>query len=149
MTSDRSFIEKNRASTERMQALAERLSDKQLQLPVGQHWNVALVYAHLAFLDRRALYVLDETEREGKVVNPDWDIFVNDLVLPLFAAIPPREAVRIAIEEAERIDRRLEGYPERLLDLVLQERRRYVFRADHRNEHLDEAEAALNEAARS
>jgi len=149
MTSDRSFIEKNRASTERMQALAERLSDKQLQLPVGQHWNVALVYAHLAFLDRRALYVLDETEREGKVVNPDWDIFVNDLVLPLFAAIPPREAVRIAIEEAERIDRRLEGYPGRLLDLVLQERRRYVFRADHRNEHLDEAEAALNEAARS
>jgi len=83
------------------------------------------------------------------VVNPDWDIFVNDLVLPLFAAIPPREAVRIAIEEAERIDRRLEGYPGRLLDLVLQERRRYVFRADHRNEHLDEAEAALNEAARS
>jgi hypothetical protein len=143
MTMDRSFIEKNRAATERMRALAVRLSDKELLHPVGEHWTVAVVFAHLAFLDRRAHWVLDATEREGRVVNPDYDIFVNDLVLPLFAAIPAREAVRIAIETAETIDRRLETYPAELLELVHTERRRYVFRADHRNEHLYEAEAAL------
>jgi hypothetical protein len=144
MTIDRSFIELNRLSTDRIRLLAARLTDDQWQCRVGEHWTVALVFAHLAFLDRRAHYVLDATEREGKMVNPDWDIFVNDLVTPLFAAIPPRRVGELAIEIAAGLDRRLEAYPAGLLELVLQERRRYVFRADHRNEHLDEAEAALN-----
>jgi hypothetical protein len=90
---------------------------------------------------------LDATEREGKLVNPDWDIFVNDLVTPLFEAIPPRQALQIAIETAEALDRRLETYPAALLELVHAERRRFVYRADHRNEHLDEAEAALKSGA--
>jgi len=145
MTPDRSFVELNRLATDRMRLLAARLTDEQMLHPVGEHWTVSIVFAHLAFLDRRAHYVLDATEREGKVVNPDFDIFVNDLATPLFAAIPPREAARIAIETAEALDRRLETYPAGLLQLVLAERRRYVFRADHRNEHLDEAEAALEQ----
>ena len=147
MTLDRSFVDANRASTERMRLLAARLTDEELQHKVGEHWTVAVVFAHLAFLDRRAHYVLDATEVEGRVVNPDYDIFVNDLALPLFAAIPPREATRIAIEAAEALDRRLEDYPAGLLELVHTERRRYVLRADHRNEHLDEAEAALKSGA--
>jgi hypothetical protein len=130
-----------------MRALAARLSDEELQHPVGQHWTVAIVFAHLAFLDRRAMYVLDATQRAGKLVNPDYDIFVNDLSLPLWAAIPPREAVRIAIETAEAVDNRLAAYPLDLLELVHAEYRRYVFRADHRGEHLDEAEAALANSA--
>jgi hypothetical protein len=146
---DRSFVELNRAATDRMRALAARLTDDELRHPVGQHWTVAIVLAHLAFLDRRALWVLDATEREGKVVNPDYDIFVNDLSLPLWAAIPPREAARIAIETAEALDRRLETYPPHLLDLVQAEYKRYLFRAYHRTEHLDEAEAALQSKAPS
>ncbi len=59
------------------------------------------------------------------------------------AAIPPREAVRLATEAAEAVDRRLEAYPPDLLELVYAERKRYVFRAYHRNVHLDEAEASL------
>lgn len=143
MSIDRSFIEQNRRATERMRALSERLTDMQLQHAVGQHWTVAIVFAHLAMLDQRALYVLDATEREAKVVNPDWDIFVNDVVLPLMRAVPPRDAAHLAIQTALEIDGRLQTYPENLLELVLAERRRYVYRADHRNEHLDEAEAAL------
>jgi hypothetical protein len=143
MAVDRSFVEQNRLATGRMRGLAGRLSDEELQHPVGEHWTVALVFAHLAFLDRRARYVLDATQEENRLVIPDWDLFVNDLVTPLFAAIPPRRATEIAIETAESIDRRLEGYPADLLELVYAARRRYVVRADHRNEHLDDAEAAL------
>ena len=147
---DRSFVDLNRASTQRMRALAARLSDDELQHPVGQYWTVAIVLAHLAFLDRRALWVLDATEREGQVVNPDYDIFVNDLSLPLWAAVPPRAAARIAIETAEALDKRLETYPPHLLDLIEAEYKRYIFRVYHRTEHLDEAEAALsNRAARA
>jgi hypothetical protein len=143
MPVDRSFLELNRAATARMRALAERLTDEQLQHPVGQHWTVAIVFAHLAFLDQRALWVLDATQREGQVVNPDWGIFVNDISLPFWAAIPAREATRIAIETAERVDKRLESYPAELLELVQAEYKRYIFRANHRNEHLSDAEAAL------
>jgi hypothetical protein len=92
MSLDRTFIERNRASTERIRALAARLTDEQLQHPVGEHWTVAIVFAHLAFWDRRAMYALDMTERNGKLFAPEIDIFVNDLSLPLWAAIPPRQA---------------------------------------------------------
>jgi len=143
MPLDRSFVELNRAATERMRALAARLTDEEMQHPVGPHWTVAIVFAHLAFLDRRALWVLDATQRECRVVNPDWNIFVNDVSLPLWAAIPPRAAARIALETAEALDRRLESYPPDLLELIHAEYKRYVFRAYHRGEHLAEAEAAL------
>ena len=143
MTLDRSFTELNRASTERIRALAARLSDAELQHPVGEHWTVAIVFAHLAFWDRRVMYVLDRSERDGKLFVPEIDIFVNDLSLPLWAAIPPREAARIAIETSEALDKRLENFPPALLEEIYTYNKRWVVRALHRGEHLDEVEAAL------
>ena len=64
MSSDRAFIERNRASTSRIRDLAARLTDEQLQHPVGEHWTVAITLAHLAFWDRWVLYLLDQTERQ-------------------------------------------------------------------------------------
>jgi hypothetical protein len=143
MTLDPSFIERNRASTQRIRALAARLSDEELQHPVGEHWTVAIALAHLAFWDRRVMYVLDMTERDGKLFVPEIDIFVNDLSLPLWAAIPPRQAARIAIETAEALDKRLEGFPPALLEEIYAYNKRWVVRALHRGEHLDEVDAAL------
>ena len=142
MTLDRSFIERNRASTNRIRAMG-RLSDEEMKTPVGQHWTVAIVLAHLAFWDRRVMYVLDKTERDGKLFIPEIDIFVNDLSLPLWAAIPARDAARIGIETAETLDKRLETYPENLLEALYAYNKRWVVRALHRGEHLDEADAAL------
>ena len=143
MSLDRGYIDLNRASTRRMRELAARLSDEELRHPVGQHWTVAIVFAHLAFWDRRVMYVLEKTEQQGKVFIPEIGIFVNDLSLPLWAAIPPREATRIGIENAEVLDRRLETYPEDLLEAIYDYNKRWVVRAMHRGEHLGEAEAAL------
>jgi hypothetical protein len=143
MALDRSFVERNRAQTERLRSLVARLSDAELQRPVGEHWTVGVALAHLAFWDGRALAVLDATEREGKVVAHNIDIVVNDISLPLWRAIPPREAARLAVEAAERIDRRLESYPPELLEQVYAFSERFVVRALHRGEHLDEVEAAL------
>jgi hypothetical protein len=140
---DRSFVELNRSSRRRIRDMADRLSDEGLQHRVGEHWTVAITLAHLAFWDRRALYVLDRTESDGKLFIPEIDIFVNDLSLPLWAAIPPRAAARIAIETSEEVDRRLETFPETLLERIYAHNRRWVVRALHRNEHLDEADAAL------
>ena len=143
MTLDRSSVERNRASTERMRALAARLTDEELQHPVGEHWTVAIVLAHLAFWDRRVLYALDMTEKSGKLFIPEIDIAVNDLSLPLWAAVPAREATRIAIETSAALDRRLEEFPSTWLEELYNYNKRWVIRALHRNEHLDEAEAAL------
>jgi hypothetical protein len=145
MTIGRSFIESNRASTNRIRELAERLSDEQMRHPVGEHWTVAIVFAHLAFWDRRVMYVLDMTERDNKLFIPEIDIFVNDLSLPLWAAIPPREAARIAIETAGALDEQLGTFPPALLEDIYRYNKRWVERGLHRGEHLDEAEAALKD----
>jgi hypothetical protein len=143
MTLDRSFVELNCASAERIGALAARLTDEEMQTKVGEHWTVGIVFAHLAWWDRRVLYVLDMTERDGKLFIPEIDLFVNDLSLPLWAAIPPRAAARIAIETAETLDKRLEEFSPELLEEIYNYNKRWVIRALHRGEHLDEADAAL------
>lgn len=143
MPLDRAFVELNRASTDRIRQLAAHLSDAELQRPVGQHWTVAIALVHLAFWDRRVLYVLDKTEQNGEVFVPAIDIFVNDLSLPLWAAVPPRAAARLAIENAETLDARLEAFPPALLEALHTYNKRWVVRALHRGEHLDEVDAAL------
>jgi len=143
MTLDRSFVELNRASTERIRTLTARLTDEEMQTRVGEHWTVGIVFAHLAWWDRRVMYVLDMTEKDGRLFIPEIDIFVNDLSLPLWAAIPPRDAARIAIETSETLDKRLEDYSPELLEEIYNYNERWVIRALHRGEHLDEADAAL------
>ncbi len=137
-----SYKELNRASTERIKKLAS-LTDEQLQTRVGEHWTVAIALAHIAFWEKRVMYVLDITEKNGKLTFPEIDLVVNDLSLPLWAAIPSREALRIAIETSEEVDKRLETYPQKLLEEVYGKSERWVFRSLHRNEHLDEVDAAL------
>ena len=141
MTLDRSFVERNRASTNRMRALVAALTDEEMQHPVGEHWTVAIALAHLAFWDRRVLAVLDATEREGKVSAPPLDLSVNDLLLPFWAAILPRQAALLAVDSAETLDKRLADFPAALLEEMYVAGPRWVVRALHRDAHLDEIEA--------
>jgi hypothetical protein len=143
MAVDSSFVERNRASTDRMRALAERLSDADLLRSVGEQWTVASTLAHIAFWDLRLLHVLNTTERKNKLTAQEIDISVNDIALPLWKAVQPREAARIAIETAETLDRRLENYPPALLEEIHARTERWVVRALHRNAHLDAIDASL------
>ena len=143
MPLDPSYKELNRLSRERIRSMAEGLTDAEMQTKVGEHWTVGIVFTHIAWWDRRVMYVLDMTEKNGKLFIPEIDIFVNDLSLPIWAVVPPREAARIAIEESETLDKRLEEYDLTLLEEIYNYNKRWVVRALHRNEHLDEANAAL------
>jgi hypothetical protein len=143
MSLDPTYKDLNRASTERIKKLASTITDEEMQTRVGEHWTVSIALAHLAFWDRRVMYVLDMTAKDGKLFIPEIDIFVNDLSLPLWAVIPPREAARIAIETSEDLDKRLEVYPPLLLEEIFNYNKRWVIRALHRNEHLNEVDAAL------
>jgi hypothetical protein len=143
MTLDTSYVELNRASTARMRALVARLSDEELQQRVGEHWTVAITLAHLAFWDRRVMQMLEETERDGKLFLFEIDIRVNDISLPLLAAIPPRAAAELAGETAQALDARLAGFPPELLAEIHAYNPRWVIRALHRNDHLNDVDAAL------
>ena len=143
MSVDRTHIETNRASTARIRALVAGLSDDALRQPVGEHWTVAIAFAHLAFWDRRVLRLLEIAERDGLRDVPNIDVSVNDLSLPFWAALPPREAARIALETSEALDRRLEALPPRVLEMLRSGNPRWVQRGLHRDAHLDEIDAAL------
>ncbi len=149
MTLDQSYIEQNRASTERIRALVARLSDEEMQTKVGEHWTVAIALAHLAWWDRRVMYALDMTEHDGKLFILEINIVVNDLSLPLWAVIPPRDAARICIETSEMLDKQLEEYSPELLEEIFSYNKRWVMRALHRNEHLDEVDMALKQSPAS
>jgi len=143
MTIDKSYIEQNRASTERIRKLVAKLSDKELQHPVGEHWTVAITLAHLAFWDQRVIYNLDRAEQNGKLVPLEIDTAANDIALSFWAVIPPREAARLAIETSEALDKRLEEFPPKLLEEIYNYNKRWVVRALHRNDHLNEVDTAL------
>lgn len=140
---DRAFVEKNRAATERIRQLAASLSDEQLARPVGEHWTVAIALVHLAFWERRVLAVVEQLERDGAIAAPSVDLPVNDLSLPIWAAVPPRAALRLAIQSADELDRRLAGLSDPLLEILAAGSLRWVDRSLHRNSHLDEIEEAL------
>lgn len=140
---DRSFVEENRIASARMRELAMNLTDEQLRRPIGNAWTVYSAFAHLAFWDLRVMQILERTEVKGELVAPQIDLAANDIINTLFLAIPPRLAAQIAFQTAEALDDMLDRFPENLLEQIQAREKRWVFRALHRNGHLDRVEAAL------
>ena len=86
---------------------------------------------------------VDATEAVGRLVVVDVDIAANDISLPLWLLVPPRDAARLAVETATTLDDRLAALPPDLLESLHDAVPRWVTRWRHRGEHLDELEAAL------
>jgi hypothetical protein len=144
MAADRSFVEKNRAELARLKALLGRLSDADLARPLGEGWTVSAALAHLAFWDRRALFLLERWEKEGYADSPYDSPALNEASLPLWLAIPPRTVLRIALETAEAVDRRVETVaPELIEQIIAGGLTVNPVRAEHRREHIEQIEQAL------
>ena len=137
----------NRAATERIRSIADHLTDADLTTPVGEHWTPGVVFAHLAFWDRRVQLTLDASEAAGEVVVVDVDVAANDISLEVWRLVPARDAAALAVRTAVALDDHLASFPPALLDQVLATTPRWVRRHLHRNEHLDELEAALGTGA--
>jgi hypothetical protein len=113
---------------------------------VGHGWTVAATLVHLAFWDLRAVVLMDRFEAGAVAPSPaDVDVdVVNDTVRALAGAIPPRAVVRLAIEAAEGVDRRIAALPDHVLAAVGAAGNPFnLARHAHRIEHLDEIERAL------
>ncbi len=141
---DRPFVAENARERERLRALANRMTVEELGRPLGDGWTISSALAHLAFWDQRSLVLMRRWKKSGVSLSPiDQDV-VNDSILPLCAAIPPRAAAALAVSSAEAIDRELEEAPDALIAAIgkLGDRFR-LYRADHRKIHLDRIEASM------
>jgi hypothetical protein len=151
MGADRSYVAENEAQLTRLRTLVETLSDRELAEPMEAGWTVAGVLAHLAFWDYRIVTLVDRWGPDGKGTPPDapgsYDEeavdWINDSAKPLILALPPRVAVRVAVDAAAAADSRVADLSDDLL--AANERNGgyiNVLRAEHRREHLDDIEQA-------
>ncbi|MBI5606558.1 MAG: maleylpyruvate isomerase N-terminal domain-containing protein [Deltaproteobacteria bacterium] len=141
---ERPFVAENARERERLHSIVGRLTDEELSLPMGTDWTVAVVLAHLAFWDQRSLVLIRKWAADGVApCSIDIDV-INESLLPLWLALPPRAAAGLAVSAAEAIDRELEEAPEELIAAIesLGERFR-LYRSDHRKMHLDQIEEVL------
>jgi hypothetical protein len=139
----RQFVAENARERERLRNLVDKLTDEDLSLALNvEGWTVAVALAHLAFWDDRRLVLVRRWKTTGVTPSPiDADIINNSLV-PLLLAIPPRKAANLSILAAEALDRELEeASPDLIAAMEALGDTHAVNRAIHRKMHLDEIEA--------
>jgi hypothetical protein len=143
---DRQFDIENKKERERLRGLASRITDEELNLPYYKEgWTIAAGLAHLAFWDQYGLAILRRWKQGGVVAHSHSDSnAVNDAVLALALAMPPRVAAELAIKSAEAIDREIKASSPDFVKAVeaLNEPFR-LYRSIHRKLHLDEIEVLL------
>ncbi len=140
---DRSYVARNDAERERLKVLVERLGDEELKRLMGAGWTIAGVLAHMTFWDARALYLMDKwageiapSAADSEPADVDW---INDAAKPLFLALPPRIAARLALQIAEETDRKVAALSDEMVaQIVAAGEPLDLSRADHRKEHLDD-----------
>lgn len=135
----------NRESTERMRTIINGLSDEELSKSVGSDWTISITLAHLALWDQRVIFVIESAKKNNKLHAPSYDYQLNDILTPILRAIPAREAARMAITTAEKLDDDLEQCSAQLIEEMKEVNGRLIDRSIHRNLHLDEIENAVVE----
>ena len=150
MTEDRSYVDVNTRERERLRAFIERADDEALSAPANDYWTVAGVLGHLAYWDNRVLILAEKIDRGEPWLRsddePEGD-WLNDSTRRVIHAIAPRRAAQLALEIAEETDRRVAELPLDRMAPRDPESPIYPVRGDHRGEHLDELEAALQARA--
>jgi hypothetical protein len=113
---------------------------------VNEYWTVAGVLGHMAYWDSRFLVLAEKIDLgEPWAVGdqePDGD-WLNDSTRPLIHAIAPRAAAELALRLAEASDTRAAELPLDRLWPGDPDSPISPARGEHRGEHLDEIEAAL------
>jgi hypothetical protein len=144
---DRSFVEENARERERLRTLVGRLTDEELDLPIGRDWTIAVALAHLTFLDQRSLVLMRKWKDSGVVEPSPIDIDVtNDSLLSLWISLEPRKAANLAVSSAELIDRELKEASSEMIAQIEGLRDKFrLYRSIHRKLHLDRIEELLKE----
>jgi hypothetical protein len=143
---DENYIDLNEKERARLERIVASLSDEALSVEMAGGWTVAAMLAHCAFWDRYALLHWETWERDGMKPLPVDVEGLNGASFPSWLATPPGVAAAQALEAAEAIDRKVEALDPELVNKFLAEKyglwRLHTY--EHRGEHLDEIERALD-----
>jgi hypothetical protein len=139
------YIAENKNSRERLIKLAGFLTEKEYHYVIYKEgWTIAAALAHLAFWDERRRLQLKVWREKGVSPTPPIDDIVNDVLIPLLLAIPPKKAAALAVKAAEALDKEIEELPQKMLrEIEALNEPKALDRASHRNQHLDEIEEFL------
>lgn len=145
---DKPWIAKNKEWREKLQKFVSKVTDKELQLVIYKEgWTIAVMLGHLAFWDLRRAALVKYWKQNGvkqsDIVGLEMNT-INDALVPLFLAMPPRKVAELAVKAAEAVDKELATLPEDFLPQIegLGEPT-YINRGIHRQIHLDEIEMLL------
>lgn len=135
----------NAKATERLRRFAAKATDAELKTVIYKEgWTVAVALAHLAFWDERRRIVLRQWREKGVEITGYILDIVNDAMIPLLLAIPPKQAAALAVTTAEALDKEIAALPPDMLKSIQALNEPMVLdRARHRNMHLDEIEVFL------
>jgi uncharacterized damage-inducible protein DinB len=137
------YVQCNAESRARLLSLCQRLTEDQLACIAFGDWTVSAVLAHMAFWDRVALERWDTFEKERQPVTPLPE-FLNSVGATDWVAIPPRTAVRLVLEAAEALDKRIEELPEGLIEAARSSNNPRMFeRFHHREDHISAIERVI------
>lgn len=144
MPVSKEFAESNRAQTERLRRLVERLDGPMLRVRMPNGWTVAGVLSHVAFWDRQRLCLMKRWAAGDFCTGAyDGNVF-NDALQPLLEMIPPERAASAAVEAAVAVDALLLEVPTSVVDAALaRPDAPNLDRGSHRADHLDRVEQAL------
>lgn len=142
---EKQYVIENAREQERIRKLVNKITDEELNLVIYKEgWTVAVALAHLAFWDERRRVMLKIWKQKGVAQSPYIEDIVNDTLIPLLLAIPPRKAAELAVLTAYALDKELEGLSSEMITAIeaLKEPNA-LNRGIHRKMHLDEIEAFL------
>jgi hypothetical protein len=141
---DRTYIEQNDASRARMEELLDHLTDADLARPLTDGWTIGASLAHVAFWDRRAGVLVKKLQAGPVADSPaDADV-INDALLPQWLLLPPRVVVAESRAAMLAVDCALEEAPDAVIERVRRgDLDMDLLRSNHRDEHVEEIEAAL------
>jgi hypothetical protein len=148
---ERQFVIENARERERLRKLVNEMTDKELTLIIYKEgWTIAAALAHLAFWDERRVVLLRKWKQKGVTPSPFEEDIINDALVPLLLAIPPRKAANLSILTAEALDHELEEASTEMITAIESLGDRHALnRSIHRKMHLDEIEALLKSKRRT
>ena len=145
---DSLYTKENNASRARLKKLVQNITIKELNLVIYKEgWTVAVALGHLGFWDQRRAE-LAKRWRKGLIEKSDiTDLSmhtINDALLALFLAMPPKYAADFTVSAAEAVDKELAALTaEQVAQVEKLGDRHALNRGIHRKMHLDEIDTLL------
>jgi hypothetical protein len=131
-------------------AFKNRLGLESYSYSVGSNWTIASSLCHLAFWDRRALLLLENWQRSGRVETSRLDSesvdSINQSLNLIALQVPGPAAMSLALESATAVDAFVDEIKDELAEKIKKGGFEcFLRRSLHRREHLQKMHAVLDD----